>query len=473
MKLLKTPWAILTLGIAVALVVPGLMMDGMFVDATCYTSVGLNLANGYGSPWQLFYSVDHVPGPPGFYENPPLGYWMFAFFFYLFGDSIFVERFYLLLVFLTTIYFIQKTWKVIIPAYRSIGWLPVLMWIIVPLSFWAYNHNVMENTMALFVFGGVLLAWRSFTANKSYLWAALAGFLLFLAFMVKGVPGMFPLVVPAIYWMVYRSISFRRMLGLTFTMLIFSFGMVLLLFTFPEGNQMMEHYFFGRTLQRINEIPVVDNRLSIVGELLQQMILPMLILVVVSVVGKIKTGAWQKINNKAFWFLFLLGMSGVLPLILTRVQRGFYIIPATPFVVMALAVLIAKLVDQWQAGHSREYNRIVRSIGYIILIGSIGASIVVAGKPKREGAIISDVHAIADVTGRHDTLLAPINVSHNWGVKAYFMRNEFLQLTHFPIEEKSDLPDFGVVYRGEDFPLTGYSKVNIDLQKFDLYRRID
>ncbi|AEV34067.1 hypothetical protein Oweho_3113 [Owenweeksia hongkongensis DSM 17368] len=469
--LFSKPLGLLTLAIALALVVPALMMDGMFFDATCYTSVGLNLANGMGTPWQLFYSVDHINSHPGFYENPPLGYWIFAMFFKLFGNSIFVERFYLLLVYIISMVLISRIWNMVQPKYRSVAWLPILLWSVMPLTFWAYTNNIMENTMALFVFVAIILGWKSaVSSSKSYLWAALSGFSLFLAFMVKGVPGMYPLVTVAIYWLVYRDISFKKMLGLSLVMFAVGFGFILMLFVFPESNQMMEHYFFGRTMERINNSPVVANRLEIVRELFQQTLIPMVMVASVTIINKTKSGQWLSFDKKAFWFFLLIGLAGILPLILTSVQRGFYIVPAIPLVVMALAVLVADVVQNWLGNISPKAGKVIYVLSFLILIAVVVASIALAGTPKRDGKIIVDVQKVSEVVGQHTTMVAPRSLSQHSSTKSYFMRNEFIQLDSRPISEGNEPMKWGLVEKGVEFPLDGYEKYPLELNKFELYR---
>ncbi len=468
----KTPLGLITLAIALALVLPVLMMDGMFMDATMYTAVGHNLANGYGTPWFLYYSTAHTLNVPGFFENPPLGYWIFAIFFKIFGDSLFVERFYVLLTYLLSMFLIIRIWKLVKVESREISWLPVFLWSIVPLTFWAYTQNIMENTMALFVLGAIICGIKSASAqSKSYGWAIGSGLFVFLAFMVKGFPGMYPLATVVIYWLVYRNISFRKMLGLSLVMTAMAVVPVLVLYSLPVSGDSLYYYLFVRTFGRIKHIPTVDSRFKIVWELIQQMILPMAVIGVTLFISKFRAAHKIVFNKKAFWFLLLLGLCGVLPLCLTKVQRGFYLVPAIPVVAMALAVVIARPVRLWQQKIASRTAKGIYWGGGMLLVAVLMASFILAGKPKREADLLADVNAIGETIGYHDTITAPESITHDWSVKAYLMRYYFIQMEHKAFNEGGPAPDEWLLLdKSENPPFPGYKKIR-ELNRFDLYRK--
>src|SRR3974390_1549393 len=85
------PFWVFTISVLIALVVPVLIKDGMFMDGMLYTCVAKNLSQGIGSFWlPRFSETLH----PLFDQQPPLGFGIMAVFFKLFGTSIYVERFY-------------------------------------------------------------------------------------------------------------------------------------------------------------------------------------------------------------------------------------------------------------------------------------------------------------------------------------------------------------------------------------------
>lgn len=193
----ELPFWLFSFSILIVLTVPKLIQDGMFLDGMLYTCVSHNLANGLGTFWEPFFSPSYYnAGSPAFHEHPPLVFGIQSMFFRILGDSMYVERLYIFLTMCITAWLIHLLWKEIFSGQdriRSISWLPVIFWIIIPTSFWAYSNNMMENTMSLFDISAVLFIYRSLNSEKDRPGLLLiAGFFIFLATFSKGVPGFFP-----------------------------------------------------------------------------------------------------------------------------------------------------------------------------------------------------------------------------------------------------------------------------------------
>ena len=187
-----------TIGAAAALLLPVLAMDGMFMDGMLYSAVAHNLANGYGSFWFPRFSEMNVAGLETFHEHPPLIFGLQAIWFEFFGSAFWVERTYSLLMAIITAGLIVLTWRSWMQdrSEKSLVWLPLLLWIIMPTVHWCYHNNMMETTMAVFTTAAVLF---SVKARERMFWPGhlLAGLMVFFAVMAKGIPGLFPIAAPA------------------------------------------------------------------------------------------------------------------------------------------------------------------------------------------------------------------------------------------------------------------------------------
>jgi 4-amino-4-deoxy-L-arabinose transferase-like glycosyltransferase len=468
--LLRQPLGLLSLAIVFALVVPVLFMDGMFIDASMYTAVGHNLANGYGSPWFLYYSVAHTTKVPGFFENPPLGYWLFALFFKLFGSSFYIERFFVLLTYIAQAWLITHLWKKFMPTKTAISWWPVLLWALCPLIFWSFTHNMMENTMGVFVLMAIVFAHESVIRDRNtYLWAALAGLMVFLAFMVKGFPGMYPLATIPLYWLFFKHPSLKKVLGLSTLMIVLAVVPIVVLFLLPVSGESLSYYLFNRTLGRINNIPTVSNRFAIVWELIQQMLVPFALSTIAFVIFKWKRRTNAVEHKKLLGFLLLLGLCGVLPLAITKVQRVFYLVPAIPLIALALAVWTAKPIMRFQERIKAKASRNIRIVAYLLIGGVVVVTVVQAGTPKRDKAILQDVDAIGQIIGQHDTITAPKSIAKDWGVKAYFMRRHFIQMDNVPFETDTvPVNDWLLLKKGSAEVPTNY-QFHAGFNRYDLY----
>ena len=130
----------------IAICAPTLFSDGMFLDGVTYAAIAKNMANGFGEFWSPYYSDSLFPK---FHEHPPLAIGIQAFFFKVFGDSIYVERIYSLATYLITGRIIVLIWKRITGSFQF-GWLPMLLWFLVTDTVWACSNNMLENTMMIF-----------------------------------------------------------------------------------------------------------------------------------------------------------------------------------------------------------------------------------------------------------------------------------------------------------------------------------
>ena len=141
------PLYIIVFSIFLILIGKTLFSDGMFMDGLLYASVAKNLSNGIGSFWHLHLTNTFLPQ---FYEHPPLAFGLQSLFFYVFGESIYIERIYSLLTFVIVGILIVSIWN-IINNEKQTGWLPLLFWITIPLVSWCCSNNMLENTMSVFI----------------------------------------------------------------------------------------------------------------------------------------------------------------------------------------------------------------------------------------------------------------------------------------------------------------------------------
>jgi 4-amino-4-deoxy-L-arabinose transferase-like glycosyltransferase len=206
------PFGLIIISLLFILIIRDLFRDGMFMDGLLYASVANNLANGLGSFWHPHFSQTVMPD---FHEQPPLLFGIEAVFMKLFRNSIYAERIYGLLVVLISIFLIHKLWKCISQDRneKNISWLPVLFWLCIPVCYWSYANNMEEPTMGMFDLGAMLFISKSIIQrNRTYLNLFLAALMLIAASMCKGFQGLFPLTAIFFYWVLFKNISFSKML---------------------------------------------------------------------------------------------------------------------------------------------------------------------------------------------------------------------------------------------------------------------
>lgn len=438
---------------------PALFSDGMFMDGTIYAAVAHNMANGLGSFWQPHFSQTLFPE---FYQHPPLAMGLQAIFFKLFGDSYLIERFYSLSTFLISGLLIGKIWIEIGNTKHS-AWLPLLFWIANPLILWAVSNNMLENTLQIFVLAAVFALCRSIKKN-SILWVIVAGLLLFLGLLTKGLVALFPLSFFFWLWLFKAGISFRNMLFKTTLISISTILPLILLILFNENAfYALSSYYNKQIVFSLSDVQTVSSRFFIIGRLFNELIISfgfiLALLFILRKKFKIFKLGFSK-NSKSIYTFLALGFSGVLPIMISLKQSGFYMIPAFPFFALALALIIKPLLETQKRSNLLKYSGI---ISLVILSIALFVSSSSMGKIGRDKELLEDVYAISKVVPHASKISISKNLAQNWSLHAYFSRYSNISLddiakvpTPYYLTNSEISTDLSIRYKKSDLKLNGF-----------------
>lgn len=475
-------WPYWLITIAVFIGLPGitLIQDGMFMDAMLYTSVAHNQAIGFGTFWFPQFSTLNlnIEGIHSFHEQPPLAFGIQSVFFRLFGDSMYVERFYVFVTSCLTALLIHFFWRAIFKEkenIRKMSWLPILLWITIPTVFWGAANNVNENTMGIFTLASVLCSYLGLqqSGGRKWLYLILAGINICLATLTKGFPGFFPLGIPFLYWLTTRKISFPKSLVYSLILLAIPAAFYTILFTIPESKESLSIYLFKRAFQRMANVPTTTNRFASLEKLLMDL-LPMIgLLLIAFLIGKWKKVQYEWVANKRMvLFLALTGLSASAPLMLTMVQKGFYLIPCFPYFGLAGACLLAPYIFllQKRITASSSGFKILVMVSVLLLSGAITAVAMMKGKTSRDNDRLHDVYTIGKIIPKNtDVSVTLYTFYEDPEVVCYLVRyfNIYSDLRtgrnlKFLLLNKNEQPDKGM-------NMSAYRKLDLPLQRYDLY----
>ncbi len=465
---INLPFWILTLCLIALLIVPVLIQDGMFMDAVLYTSVSKNMAMGKGTFWFPYFSKYSVGGLGSFHEQPPLAFGIESLFFRLLGNGLYTERIYTGFILSLSILLVQQIWKRT-TSLSYAGWLPVMLWIIIPVCIWAYANNIHENTMGVFVLLSVWCFLRSKEEGKyPLLFLILAGVAIMLSSLTKGIPGLFPLAMPLLYGIALRNDSPKKIITETLILILVVSLVYGILMLFPESRESLNNYLFKRALQRIGAEPTVDSRFYIVGALLGEIAVPAILTLVIWVYLRyFGTYIMERKYIQYAFFFFLLGLSGSLPLMLTKVQKVFYFVHAMPYFGLAFGMIIGKGLTQ--KIQNMGNSRILKPLTLCLMI-ALGGSLIYAfsfqGKIGREKEKIQDIRLIGQ-TIQGDTLIRiEPELWEDWHLQTYLMR-----YFHVSVETTTH-ERFWVTPRGKSQGVPpNYTLIILNTQKYDLYQR--
>jgi len=464
---------IFTISVLFALILPTLIKDGMFMDGLLYSCISKNLSNGIGSFWAPQYSRTLYPF---FNQQPPLGFGIQSLFFTAFGCSMYVERFYSLLCALVTAYLIMILWETILKSEtnsRSASWFPILLWITIPVCFWSYANNILENTMGIFDLISIIYISKYLFKERNSKYIILSGIFIFLATMTKGIQGMFPLAALFLAWAVYRNPSFKKMVyGSVLLLIVPAFTYALLLSnSFIYGN--LSSYFTHRVLHSIKNVIEVNSRFYIAKRLLFELI-PATILTAILVIAAQRT---MKKNSVVFQipyfrhilFFFLIGISASLPLMVTMEQRGFYLTTSLPYFAVAIALIsvtgLIYLIDKINVD-SKIY-KIFKIFTIVLLLVVFTFSFLQLGKRSRDHQMLNDIYLIGAKVPQGTIVGSTKKLWHVWSLQEYLVR-------YFNIYMKdtiSKTDNYIIIEAPKEIPVgLKTEKQNIPTVKYQLYK---
>lgn len=466
------PFWILTFSAALLLVVSQLIQDGMFMDGMLYVSVSKNLANGIGTFWNPHFSKTSMSS---FHEQPPLYFGLLAVFYKIIGTSMYIERIFCFLTFFITGYFIKKIWAVVYMTEsknKLQSWLPILIWITIPVCFWSYANNVEETLMGVFTIISVYFISKALVEKKQLLLnLALAGFFIFLASLTKGPQGLFPIASAGLFWLVnFKKYSFKRCVLHTALLAVIPTVIYSILITSPIIYNSFEMYFTKRFVPTFNNIgATTKNHFEILFRLLEELTPALLFTGILLFFSKSIKQVRNTNLNISIWFA-LIGLSGSLPLMITLEQRRFYLTTSLPFFAIAISVIntntISTLINK--INRNRKRFRILEIISILIFLSSIIYTITRIGNYKRDKELLADVYLMNKIIPYGEIISCTDNMWNEWSIYTYFNRYNYVSIESISNKQHH----FLISYKNSDDTLYfyRYKQLNLNTQVLNLYQ---
>lgn len=449
-----------------------LVQDGMFMDGMLYISVSKNLANGIGTFWHPHFSKTSMAS---FHEQPPLYFGLLAVFFKLLGTSMYVERLFSLITLCVTGCFIKKIWELVFITdfqNKQQSWLPIFLWITIPVCFWSYANHTEETVMSVFAVIAVYFISKALILKqKIYFNLLLAGVFVFLSSLTKGPQGLFPIAAIGLYWIANNKIfSFKKCIGYSLLLILPVVIIYTGLITNPTIYKSYEMYFYKRFVSTFNNFgATTDNHFELLFRLFSELIPAFIIVAILLIVSKVKNITNNPKFNFSIWFI-LIGLSGSLPLMVTLEQRGFYLTTTFPFFAIAIAMLITDIVSSLTNKINLESKQFVifKYCTWLLLVGSVTYTISQIGNFKRDKEVLSDIYLINKIIPNGEIVSCPASMWNEWSIQTYFNRYNYISLES--VESKQY--QFLIAYK--ETPDTSfynqYVKRELNTQKLDLYQ---
>ena len=304
--------------------------------------------------------------------------------------------------------------------------------------------------------------------------------MLFCGFLTKGFTALYPWSLPLWIWLISRVqtknsldsiVEFqdyscsRKVLPNTITLIFATLLPLLFIYLFtPEGISSIGQYLDIQVIQSLKNTQTVGSRFFIVQRLFWELLPPFLLLLVIIGLAYKKKIVLQL--NKAAIIFILLGLSGVLPIMVSLKQRGFYMLTTFPFFCLGFALIIAPFINEILSKISVKVINRLYYFSYFLLITSLSLSLLQFNKIGREKALIQDVYLISNQLPFGETIQIPQHLWTDWNLKGYFARIKNIGLDA-NITSKST---FYLCPKSEAYAfLDGYKKQFLDTKLYDLY----
>lgn len=429
-----------------ALVSGSLTTTGMFMDGLIYSNISANMAEGVGSFWHPVYTATHHPD---FYQHPPLALGLLALFYKVLGTHIWVTKLYMVLTMLLCVWFIVKLWMRL-GGKRENGWMPLLLWTLIPIVTHFAFQGMLENTMVLFDLGATLLLLRP---DRKAWNALLAGLLLAAAFLTKGYTGLFPLVLPVLLWL------FDRKKGALMQTVCMLGGVLLPLaviaLAVPESRGYFENYMQLQVLAGWSQGEV--HRWQIIVDFLRNTAIVIGLVLLVVIVNK---GVGQKPSREQ-WAMWALVACAVLPMMVSTRQREFYLLTAMPMVAVLLALLIEEPVARWI-----KPSKVLQYITLALLLGAVALNVVRFGNEGRDAQLQRDMKVIAPQLERGEMVTVPTPLYFDYKLQGYYYRECRVSL--------GDQHRCRHLLTTTDYsPDSAYREVPLPTEEYHLYELVD
>ncbi len=431
-----------------ALVSGSLTTTGMFMDGLIYSNVAANMAEGVGSFWQPTYTATHHPD---FYQHPPLALGLLALFYKVLGTHIWVTKLYMVLTMLLCAWLTVKLWMRL-GGKRENGWMPLLLWTLIPIVTHFAFQGMLENTMVLFDLGAILLLLRP---DRKAWNALLAGLLLAAAFLTKGYTGLFPLALPLLLWFFKRLSTFHFALSTSSMVSGVLLPLAVIALAVPESRGYFENYMQLQVLAGWSQGEV--HRWQIIVDFLRNtaIVIGMVLLVVI-----VNKGVGQK-PTREYWAMWALVACAVLPMMVSTRQREFYLLTAMPIVAVLLALLIEEPVARWI-----KPSKVLQYIALALLLGAVVLNAVRFGTEGRDAQLQRDLEVIAPHLERGEMVTVPTPLYFDYKLQGYYYRKCRVSL--------DDQHRHSHLLTTDGYPAdSAYCKLPLPTEEYHLYELVD
>lgn len=462
-----------------------LVQQSMMLDGVIYAAIARNLAAGDGSLWHLQFSGTLFSY---FAEHPPLMIWLQSAGFWLFGDSIAVERGFAFITIVLNGAVLIAIWRELTRGtpYQGLGVFVLILTLVAGRIGYAFANGLIENLQMIFTSAAVLFMLMAYRAEADgspilkMIWMMGAGLAIALALLTKGPVGLFPLVIPILHSFAFRLPRFWGAVRDTAMIIAVVVVVVSILLLADGPRAYIDRYLHDQLISSVSGARGGAGLWKAISVFIPVALFPLLtagLFIILSVgLGPVQPRDPQVTHRMARsgQLLLAIAVAGSFPIFVSPRVASFYFNPSLPFYAMALASVCAPFVlNVFQRASSLWLRRVqIVMIAGLLIAASIVTSKV--GEAGEDREVIGDARRIATYicpsTERCGKSVASCaSVWEDWQFHAYMGRNHRVDLVREPPPTVSAA--FYLTDRRCGPPASrATSEIDIGLKGYRLYR---
>ena len=461
-----------------------LVHQSMYLDGGIYATMSLNLAQGQGTPWALHFSDTLFPV---FVEHPPLMLWLQAVCFSILGDSIAVEKGFSLLTFFACAGLLFKIWMRLNKddslMQQAFPFALFLMLIAGQMS-WGYANGLLENLLSIFSLWSILLIIIAYDrptpihcAQRIGLMAA-TGLFICLSIFTKGPVGLFPLVAPAIYWLIFRRPNLTSVVIDIFIILVILAIFLALLYSFTASREALERYLAVQLIPSLRgDRGTLGGGFNVLRKIIAINGYSIIITALAAFFGRrfVLSKENQDLGRvRRKWALFFLtiGISASLPIGLSPRVAYYYFNPSLLFYSLGFCLLAGPAIMTGLSQMGERASRYLWFASVLALLISITVVIANFGRPGEDEQTIKQAASINKFVCSGHADCKPIisacgdTVRNDQALLTYLLRRYKISLSHIDKVESAFL-----IADESCRHISGYSDTTLDISPYFLLQR--
>ena len=440
-----------------------LLSKGMFMDGLIYGTISRNISVGDGSMWHLKFTNTLLKN---FHEHPPLAMWLQSFYLDCFGTNMIVDKLYSLSTYIFSAVLIHKTWKLLFPT-SELSWIVLFFWLFTPVVSWSVSNNMLENTLTIFILLAFYFSLKYILNYKLY-FTFIAGFFVFLGFLTKGFVALFPLSIFFIYFIFYKEFSFKRFLFASFSVVVGAVVPMIILFVLNnDAYESIKSYLEIQVVNSLNNVVTVDSRLFIIKRFFNELLVMMILVMMIYLFTKKYSVNFVSKDVKIFVFLFSFSLTGVLPILVSMKQSGYYILTVYPIVAIGFVSLFQ---NHLLIFHNYLKTKVLtKYISVFVLVLGTFFILFNLNSYSRDEQLIKDITKINSLVQKGEVVCGTSDLSTQYSILGYLYRMNFVSVS-FDTECKSR---YLISFHNSMFDKQlNYKKLSIGTKEIVIYERI-